>query len=343
MINILVTGVGGGVGQGIIKSLKMIDDIDIKVVTADMSEFAIGLYAGNVAHKIEKCNSDSYLESLSKIFVEHNIDYYFPGTDVELFFCAKNKKLINETWCVHTVISSVGTIEIADDKFKTYDFLKTNGFYYPKTYYMSEYENGKLDFPLIVKPAIGCRSIGVFKVSNQSELDSHTKQPEGLLVQECVGTEDSEFTCTIVKAKNIYSPVLALKRVLRAGDTYRAEPVKSDVIEEYVSSIAQKLDIDGGCNFQLRLDSEGVPKLFEINSRFSGTTPFCAQLGFNAVEFYLKQSLGINYEPVIDYSSIVLRHWAEVVIKKSHVDKFNKREVLIPEVSRQFNLFGHSK
>ena len=343
MINILVTGVGGGVGQGIIKSLKMITDLDIKIIAADMSEFAIGLYAGAVAHKIERCNSDSYLESLSKIFVEHNIDYYFPGTDVELLFCAENKKLINESWGVHTVISSASTIEIADDKFKTCQFLKANGLDYPKTYHMSEYESGNLDFPLIVKPAIGCRSIGVFKVSNQSELDSHTKHPEGLVVQECVGTEDSEFTCTIVKAKNTYSPVLALKRVLRSGDTYRAEPVKSDVIEEYVSSIAKKLDIDGGCNFQLRVDSDGLPKLFEINSRFSGTTPFCAQLGFNAVEFYLKQSVGIDYEPVIDYDSVVLRHWAEVLIKKSQVDKFNTREVLIPKVSPQFNLFGNAK
>lgn len=343
MINILVTGAGGGVGQGIIKSLKMIADLDIRIIAADMSEFAIGLYAGAVAQKISKCNSEDYLESLSKIFIKHNIDYYFPGTDVELLFCAKNKNQIKENWGVHTVISSSRTIEISDDKFKTSQFLKANGLNYPKTFYMDEYQGGVLDFPLIVKPAVGCRSIGVFKVNSQSELDKHKKYPEGLVVQECVGTEDTEYTCTVVKAKDTYSPVLALKRVLRSGDTYRAEPVKSVVIEEYVRSIAEKLEIDGGCNFQLRIDSTGVPKLFEINSRFSGTTPFCAQLGFNAVEFYLKHSAGIDYKPVIDYDSVVLRHWSEIVIKKSQIDEFNAKSTLAPNVSTQFNLFGNSK
>ena len=42
MLNILVTGAGGGVGQGIIKSLKMIEDISINIITADMSELAAG-------------------------------------------------------------------------------------------------------------------------------------------------------------------------------------------------------------------------------------------------------------------------------------------------------------
>ena len=31
-MNILVTGAGGGIGQGVIKSLKMIKDMDIKII-----------------------------------------------------------------------------------------------------------------------------------------------------------------------------------------------------------------------------------------------------------------------------------------------------------------------
>ena len=46
MINVLVTGAGGGVGQGVIKSLKMIEGMDIRIVAADMNELATGLYAG---------------------------------------------------------------------------------------------------------------------------------------------------------------------------------------------------------------------------------------------------------------------------------------------------------
>jgi carbamoyl-phosphate synthase large subunit len=111
---------------------------------------------------------------------------------------------------------------------------------------------------------------------------------------------------------------------LRAGDTYRAFPVKSDILENYVRDIAIKLGIVGSCNFQLRVTESGVPKLFEINSRFSGTTPFCSYLGFNPVEFCLKAKLGITYKSEIDYEKVVLRHWAEVIVDKDSLISVQK-------------------
>ena len=149
-----------------------------------------------------------------------------------------------------------------------------------------------------------------------------------------------EYTCTVVKIGNVLSPVLVLKSNLRYGDTYKAEPVKSDKIEEYVLNVASKLEIDGGCNFQLRLDNNGVPKIFEINSRFSGTTPFCAQVGFNPIEFYLKNFLGLKYSVNIDYNSIILRHWAEVVVKKSFLKKLSKDQKIEPNIISESNLFS---
>lgn len=343
MINILVTGAGGGVGQGIIKSLRMIKDLSLKVVAADMSELATGLYSGDAACLVEGCSSSTYLDSLATVFENFEIDFYFPGTDVELLFCAKNKQHIKREFGVETVISSLETVEIADDKYKTFEFLKKHGFYYPDTNYLSEIDTVNLEYPLIVKPAVGCRSIGVFRVTSYDELAKHLHTPKGIIVQECVGTDDDEYTCTLVKVNDQISPVLALKRVLRSGDTFRAIPVKSDVIEGYVQSVATHLDIEGGCNFQLRVDSRDKPKIFEINSRFSGTTPFCSQLGFNPVEFYLKAKLGHKYNPIIDYNAIVLRYWSEVVVETDQLCDLSKNKFLIPKKVKQVRMFDGEK
>lgn len=340
MINVLVTGAGGGVGQGIIKSIKMINDLEIKIITADMSEKAAGLYAGDTACLVEACTSANYLHSLVKIFEQYLIDYYFPGTDVELEFCANHKELIQERYGVKTVVSSLEAVQIADDKFKTYSFLRKNGFSYPKTEWLREFSTSTdLELPIIVKPAVGCRSIGVHKVVNEAELFKHLQCSDGIIVQELIGNDETEYTCTVVKVKDKLSPVLALKRVLRSGDTYRAEPIQSDIIEEYVHGVASKLSIDGACNFQLRLDANDIPKIFEINCRYSGTSPFCSQLGFNPVEFYLKHDLSIEYTPCIDYSSVILRYWAEVVIKKEELVKLQKNKISCPQVQKQFSLF----
>jgi len=339
MINILVTGAGGGVGQGIIKSLKMIKDLSINIVAADMSELATGLYSGHEACLIESCSSPTYLESISYFFKKLDIQFYFPGTDVELIFCAKNKELIRKQFGVDAVISSLETIEIANNKYKTYEFLKKFGFPHPETNYLSEVEPDKLSYPLIIKPAVGCRSIGVYKVESAEDLVKHLILPDGILVQEYIGKDSEEYTCTLVKVDDFVSPVLALKRVLRSGDTFRAIPERSDIIEDYVRKVAGCLDIDGGCNFQLRLDKEGQPKIFEINSRFSGTTPFCAQLGFNPVEFYLKIKLGIKYEPSINYSAIVLRYWSEIVVQQEQLNDISSLNYLKPQKVRQIRMF----
>lgn len=340
MINVLVTGAGGGVGQGVIKSLKMISDMDIKVIAADMSELAAGLYVSDVAHLVDICSSDNYLKSLAKIFIEESVDFYIPGTDVELEFCATNKQLILDQFNVHTIISSLEVIQISDNKFKTFSFLKANNFNYPETEYLSDVDFKLIEYPVIIKPSVGSNSKGVFKVKNYDELEPHLKNTKNIVMQECIGDSTNEYTCTVVKVKDKLSPVLALKRVLRSGDTYKAEPIKSAKIEKYVLDVASKLDIDGGCNFQLLLDKNGEPKIFEINSRFSGTTPFCSQIGFNPVEFYLKRYMGIKTKIDIKYNSIILRYWAEIVVEADQVTQLALTSKVKPSISNQFKIFS---
>jgi len=339
MIDILVTGAGGGVGQGVIKSLKMIKDLDIRIIAADMNELAAGLYACNVAYIVERCDSKNYMESLCKIFLKESIDFYIPGTDVELKFCAKNKKYIKNKFNVHTVISSLEVVEISDDKFRTSSFLKEHGINCPKTGLLKDVEIEHIKYPVIIKPAVGCRSIGVYKINNFDDLIPHLKEANDIIIQEYIGSEETEYTGSVVKVKNELSPVLVLNRVLRNGDTYRAEPIKSEVIENYIIEVASHLDIDGGCNFQLRLDEDGKPKIFEINSRFSGTTPFCAQIGFNPVEYYLKKMLDMKVDIVIDYDSFILRYWSELVLKKSQLNALCENNKSFPELKKQYKLF----
>ena len=342
IMKILVTGAGGGVGQGIIKSLKMINDIEIKIIAADMHELSPGLYAADSSYIVENCNSEKYFDNLVKIFKKESIDFYIPGTDLELLFCAENKSLIKSQFNVHTIVSSMDVIKICEDKFKTALFLKKFNLNYPKTQLLKSIDLKNITFPVILKPSIGYRSIGVYKANNITELNNLIEKLDSkkkYVLQEYIGDEDSEYTCTIVKVADYSSPVLTFKRILRAGDTYRAEPVKFKAIEEYVVDAASKLDIDGGCNFQLRLDKFGEPKIFEINSRFSGTTPFCAQIGFNPLDFYLKKTLGLEPFIDIDYSSIIMRYWSEVVVKKSIIEKISTERCIKPAINKQFKLF----
>ncbi|WP_210455354.1 ATP-grasp domain-containing protein [Vibrio crassostreae] len=314
MITVLVTGAGGGVGQGIIKAIKLINDLDVKVIAADMSPLAPGLYGGSEALLVPSASSNNYFDIISKICKENKINYYFPGTDVELLKAADFASELYKKCQTETAVCPKHVIKIADDKYLTYKFLVDNGFDAPMTQFPQDIDLNSLQYPVIIKPKVGCRSIGVYKVNNIQEAKAAIDSVDDPVIQEYL--DGDEFTCTVVGVKNKISDVLCLKRDLRAGDTYRAFPEKNAVIENYVKALALKLGIYGSCNFQLRF-VDGVPKLFEINSRSSGTTPFCAQLGFNPIEFYLKSRLDIPYQSNINYDAMVLRHWTEVVVSKS--------------------------
>jgi carbamoyl-phosphate synthase large subunit len=66
---------------------------------------------------------------------------------------------------------------------------------------------------------------------------------------------------------------------------------------------------------QLRL-VDGRPVPFELNVRFSGTTPMRVQLGFNEVEAALRHFvLGEDELPLADVEEgVVLRYWNEMYV-----------------------------
>ena len=70
-------------------------------------------------------------------------------------------------------------------------------------------------------------------------------------------------------------------------------------------------------NFQFRLYGSKI-KVFEINSRFSGTTPLRAHAGFNEVEMCLRRIL---YNEPISQPEVknikIVRHWSETIIEES--------------------------
>ena len=319
-IKCLVTGAGGGVGQGIIKSLDAIQDLEIEVVAADMSALACGLYFSNQRILVPPAHDPDYSSAIAEILKRMSVDFYIPGTDVELKVCLDNYSEIEALSGSRVLVVRGEAVYVGDDKFETAEYLKQKGFPFPKTAILEKLSDiNVFTLPVIIKPRVGCRSIGVSVAKSLDDVKDRLAECQPLIVQELIGDADNEFTCTVVVCRGKIIGSLILKRVLRAGDTFRAEPINNSVIKEYVEAVALSLSVEGSVNFQLRLDCEGVPKIFEINPRFSGTTPFCTLLGFNPVEAYIKSYLGIGYDYSVDYEMLVLRHWQEVVVPRTVV------------------------
>lgn len=328
MKNILVTGAGALLGQGILRLLQ-ISDFEKKIFTADPDPRSTGHWLGDYAIIIPKANDDSFMDVIKKTIKEKKIDAIMVGTDVELpIFALHKKELLNNYNC-RVIVSDKRVVDIANDKYLTAKFLEQNGFPFPYSVMANnklelEKISKELGFPLFAKPIDGARSIGIKKIDTYKELMELYNPKSNLVVQQFLPEVDGEFTSGCVVLEGKCKAVVTLKRDLRDGNTYRTyRDVNTSKYDQEIISIAEKLNSEGPVNFQFRVYN-GKPIIFEINGRFSGTTPIRHFYGFNEVEAILKYYL-FN-EPIETPSlrnGIVMRTWSDIFINEDELMRLN--------------------
>lgn len=324
--NILVTGAGAGVGQSIIKAIKL-SRMKTRIVAVDHSPFSAGLYAAAAAYLVPLKSDPNYVKSLIKICRQESIDIIIPGTDVELEVLSLNKKAIEAKTSAKLIVSNLNSVRIADDKWKTYLFLKKNGFPYPESWLKQDSKH--LNFPLVVKPRLGARSIGVSIVKNKTELLRAIKAVEKPIIQEYLSRNDEEYTCGSFFYGGKCFGVITARRQLRDGDTYRAVFRRDPKLEKFITQVGKKLRIFGPCNFQLRKTKNGSAVIFEINCRFSGTTGAASFLGFNVVNALIQRMLFNRPLKRLEFrESSMFRFWNEIFVDLKRVEEIKRKHQL---------------
>lgn len=329
MINALVTGAGALLGQGIIRSLRR-SALDVRIVAVDPSPLAAGLHWADDAYLVPFANDPSYLPRIRQIIDEASIDIVLVGTDVELELFASARELIESEQSTKILVSNRRIVQMADDKYETAKYFSENGFASPLSARPEDKEEmadliERVGFPLIVKPRRGARSIGVSKVDNRDQLSRAVEGRANVVVQECVGTDECEYTASAIYFDGQPTLAIVMRRDLRDGNTYRAFTDQSPSLHDITKAWGESLKPFGPANFQFRLDNDGVPKVFEINSRFSGTTPLRQLVGFDEVSMCVRHLVLEEdiVQPTISDATI-LRHWSETVIPSNLAERFHE-------------------
>lgn len=331
--NILVTGAGALLGQGILRLLQIADFPKI-IITADPDIRSTGHWLGNCALTIPKATEENYIDSIKKIIINHNIHAIMVGTDVELPIFSKHKETLQNEFNCKVIVSNQDVIEISNDKFLTAQFLEKNNFPFPFSVMANDKDKlveieQKLGFPLFAKPFDGARSLGILKIENHQQLMDVYNPNSNLVIQQFLPDTQGEYTsgCVVINGK--CKAIVTLKRDLRDGNTYRAYIDEStSKYDDYIIAIAEKLNADGPVNFQFRIVDE-KPIVFEINGRFSGTTPLRHFFGFNEVEAILKYHFfGEDIQKPVLKNGVVLRTWSDIFINQNEYNSFKEKNQL---------------
>ena len=328
MIRVLVTGAGALLGQGVLRALRQ-SSIPTHVIAVDPSPYAVGLYWADESHLIPLASDPTYLDVMKEILEKDRPDILMIGTDVELRVLAAHRMQLEKEFGTQILVSDSYVIEIADDKYVTASFLRERGFPFPLSALPGREEAliEKVGFPLVVKPRTGARSLGVHTVNDRAELREALLHGNDCVIQECVATPQEEYTAGVMCFPGESPVSIVMRRDLRDGNTYRAFVDDYPEYNAMCRKVAGALGVHGPVNFQFRV-ADGVPKIFEINARFSGTTPLRAQAGFNEVEMAIRHLvLGEPIAQPVPRKVAFLRYWNELMVDRDRLKQASDEHV----------------
>jgi len=332
--NVVVTASGTIVSQGIIKSLKLANSkkdnpVEYRIIATDMSPQAAGLYRSDKGILVPSATSPSYVESIIKICKEESVQAVFVGSDEELLPLANAKKMIESETESKVITNPIEVITIARDKWKTYEFLKKNNFPCAESSLLENQDKfiEEFGFPLVVKPREGHGSLHFYVVNNHEEVKHAVSAIEKIgwnpLLQEYLIGEDTEYTTgiTINKTGEEILSSISIRKIIKNGQTHKAFIDYFDHIRKPAEEVALKLKGTGALNIQSKF-VEDESKIFEINPRFSATSPIRAAAGVNEADIVFRNIVLDEKIIVEKYKKLVcMRYSNEVYVPLSTYDK----------------------
>jgi len=247
---------------------------------ADLNKFAPALQYCDHTVLLPKVTDPNYIDLLLDFCKTNHINMVIPLIDPELEVLAFNRDRFFDAG-IMVVVSPLDTIQIAFDKYLTWQFGQKNEINVPVTVITLEdalkyLANGQLSWPVIVKPRKGSASTDVTLCSNEKQMCTAFDKCSEPMIQEYL--EGPEYGFDILADKNyrLISVYCKLKLAMRAGETDQAVSVDDPELTALAQKITHTLQLFGPLDVDVKV-SNGAPKLLEMNPRFGGGYP-CAHL-----------------------------------------------------------------
>lgn len=279
---ILVTGIGGNVGQGIIRNLRF-SGLDFRIIGTNSAPFSAGNYLVDKFYPVSFAFEPGYLQEVTEIVKREKVDLIIPSTDFEVYF------LSHAAHTLPCLIATSGPFasETYLDKFLTWKHHSMSGIPFAKSILPSEY---KSDFAsALAKPRKGRGSRGIMR----NNFDASKLADDEYMIQEL--HEGKEITTAVYVSylTGEMTGLITMERSLDNGTTNYCK-VNFDFDQE-LTQMAQKMighsDLKGSFNIQSIVTLKGDIIPFEINCRISGTNSIRTHFGFKDVEYTVRELL----------------------------------------------------
>lgn len=311
------------------------------VVCVANSSLSPGFYAADRAVKTPLIYDQDYIPFLKKYCMENQIELLVPLFDVDLPVLSVHKEEFERIGTT-VVVADSKTVEICNDKWKTYQFLNRNGFHSPRTYITLESARQALEmelisYPVMIKPRWGMGSLGIYQADNRMELEVFYKKIYKDIEESYMKFESKQNpdACVIIQEKlqgreygldvicdlkgEYQNTVSKCKEGMRSGETDSAMTVYVTALERLGMEIAGHLRHCGNLDMDVFL-SDGRFYVLEMNARFGGGYPFSHMAGVNLPQAIVNWKMGKPVDKKMLTPTLGVRSYKDIRMRISDAE-----------------------
>jgi len=279
---VIVTGLGGNVGQGIVRNLRH-SGLPLHIIGTNVTPFSPGNHLVDEFYQVPFAYDEGYTSAMIALAKKAKADLIIPSTDYEVYYLSIHA---NQLPCL-AATSGPNAAGAYLDKYLTWEHHSKFDIPFSESFLPSAYR-GQFE-KAIAKPRKGRGSRGLLKL----KFDTSLLTDDEYMVQEM--HEGDEITSAVYRSylTNKIIGLITMVRSLENGATTYSKVVKhyDDKILAMAKKMADHSDLKGSFNIQSIVTKSGDIIPFEVNCRISGTNSIRTHFGFADVEYTARELL----------------------------------------------------
>lgn len=293
------------------------------LIATDNSPYAPAIYLADKQYLVPLINSPEYIDTLIDICKKEEINAVTTFIDPEIMLLAKNREKFKKIG-VEVLAPYEETAKLCFDKYEMFKYLKSKGVPTVMTWqtfeeFKVDFDDGKVKFPVFVKPRTGSGSVGTKKILDIESLKLAFEQDETLIVQEFMDCQDLDADVYIDIKSHKPVAIFSKKKISTTiGGANKTISFKDEKLFDFIKNVLKYFQFNGPIDMDF-FCKDGNYYLSEVNPRFGGAYLHAYAAGVDFIKLIENNLKGnINEENIGDYEEgIVMMMYDSVVIKKS--------------------------
>lgn len=303
------------------------------IIATDNSPYAPALYFADKQYIVPRIDTSEYIDTILKICIDEKINAVTTFIDPEIMLLAEKRDKFTAIG-VEVLAPYEDSARICFDKYQMFNHLEANGIRTVKTWgsyeeVEADIKQGKVSFPVFVKPRTGSGSVGARKVSDMATLRAAFGQDPGLIAQELMTGDgcfdiDADIYVDTISHKPV--AIFSKKKISTTiGGASKTISFKDEKLFAFIEEALKCFKFNGPIDADFFFKN-GEYYLSEINPRFGGAYLHAYGAGVDFIKLIDNNLHGCENDSIIGQydDGVVMMMYDSVVIKSNDEIAVNK-------------------